>query len=250
MILHIPHASLVIPEQFRQLFCLNDTELEGEHLLLCDRYTNELFEHPHSIRIESPYSRLLVDVERFREDDDEPMSKVGVGVIYSHTTQGTPLKHDVTSDTRDKLLALYDAHHKSLEAATSESLLNSRSTIIVDCHSFPDPALPCDINQEENRPDSCIGCDSFHTPQELANNLVEHLEYEGYRVAINKPYAGTIVPLKHYQHDTNVKSIMIEINRKLYMDQTTGMKTGEFESTKTVVSKMLDIIDQYCQERK
>ena len=33
----------------------------------------------------------------------------------------------------------------------------------------------------------------------------------------NQPFSGTIVPMKHYHKDQRVQSLMIEINRWLYL---------------------------------
>ena len=40
-----------------------------------------------------------------------------------------------------------------------------------------------------------------------------------YSSARNGPFSGTIVPLKHYRKDQRVQSLMIEINRKLYVKE-------------------------------
>ena len=41
----------------------------------------------------------------------------------------------------------------------------------------------------------------------------------GYTAEINNPYSGTMVNTDSYLKDKPVKSIMIEYNRKLYMDE-------------------------------
>jgi N-formylglutamate amidohydrolase len=48
------------------------------------------------------------------------------------------------------------------------------------------------------------------------SSLSEGLSSKGYEVAINSPYSGTIVPLKHYYKEPRVSSVMIEVNRRLY----------------------------------
>jgi len=38
---------------------------------------------------------------------------------------------------------------------------------------------------------------------------------------------------------------MVEINRRLYMDEMTGMKTGEFESLKEPIECILSLIREF-----
>lgn len=44
----------------------------------------------------------------------------------------------------------------------------------------------------------------------------------GFRVALNDPFAGALVPISRYQKDNRVRAVMIEINRNLYMDEASG----------------------------
>jgi N-formylglutamate amidohydrolase len=43
----------------------------------------------------------------------------------------------------------------------------------------------------------------------------------GYSVKINTPFSGSIVPLGFYKKEKKVISVMIEVNRKLYMNEET-----------------------------
>jgi len=61
----------------------------------------------------------------------------------------------------------------------------------------------------------------------------------GYRVEINRPYAGTLAPKDFYAKDNRVASIMIEVNRSLYMDESTGAKKDSFESVKMHIQTLL-----------
>lgn len=42
-------------------------------------------------------------------------------------------------------------------------------------------------------------------------------EFEGYDIGINTPYSGSLVPIEYYEKNYNVKSVMIEINKRLYL---------------------------------
>ena len=53
------------------------------------------------------------------------------------------------------------------------------------------------------------------------------------------PFIGTIVPLPYYGKEKKVRSVMIEINRKLYMDRT-GRKISAFGKVRTDIRQFLD----------
>lgn len=112
MILYIPHSSSIIPPEFRTMIMLDEQALGQGLLRMTDAYTAELYQHPEATHIVLPISRLIVDPERFEEDAQEPMSQVGMGVIYMHTSHGQPLKSTLTFEQRKELLSrFYDVHH-------------------------------------------------------------------------------------------------------------------------------------------
>ena len=84
MILHLPHASTLIPKNLRQDFLLSDQELREELNRITDHASDAIFQwaFPKANAIVFPVSRLVVDPERFSDDSQEPMSQVGMGVTY------------------------------------------------------------------------------------------------------------------------------------------------------------------------
>jgi N-formylglutamate deformylase len=70
----------------------------------------------------------------------------------------------------------------------------------------------------------------------------------GYSVGIDRPYAGTMVPMAFYQKDRRIASIMIEVNRSLYMDELAGMKNGGFETIREHVQILLGSIGGFHQQ--
>jgi N-formylglutamate deformylase len=247
MILHIPHSSVEIPEQLRNQIVLSDTDLAAELNLMTDLFTDEIYFDPESIVIRFPISRLIVDVERFPEDLDEPMSKVGMGMIYSKTAFGRKLKRNLQTKERNELVLQYNAHHQKLLKDVILELNNYGKAVIIDCHSFPDHPLPCDMDQSIPRPQICIGTDLFHTPSELLQIVESYFNKNNYDVQINKPYNGTLVPIEFYKKDHKVISIMIEINRSLYMDERTGEKKDTFESIKKEIGSVFHLIKKFQQ---
>jgi N-formylglutamate amidohydrolase len=65
----------------------------------------------------------------------------------------------------------------------------------------------------------------------------------GWRVELNRPYAGTIVPGNFHQKDPRVYSIMVEVNRSLYMNEDTGERSaGHGEARRKIRSALEAII--------
>jgi len=204
---------------------------------MTDWYTDELFTHPHSEIVKFGYSRLVCDVERLLID--EPMEQYGHGIAYTNDSYGNPLR----IVDRDEIIEKYYSPHHSKLTRTSNQLLSLFNTVvIVDCHSFSDEVLPHEQDTGK-RPDFCLGIDEFHTPPELVDSLKEYLTSLNFSVAIDDPFSGTIVPLINYQKTENLKSIMIEINRKLYLNGIE--KNDNFDYIQQVVSGLLDKIVEY-----
>jgi N-formylglutamate deformylase len=211
IILHVPHASKVLPSEVE--FLLGQEALAYEVDAMTDHHTDQLFDLPGARRCVFPVSRLVVDPERFIEDS---MESVGMGVVYTHTTDGDPLRAISEMDRLTLIDTYYHPHHNNLTRMVDSCLEQHDQCLIIDCHSFPAQPLPYELDR--NRPGICIGTDTYHTSAKLKNCLSKAFETSGYRVAIDSPFSGSIVPLKYYQLDRRVSSVMIEVNRSLYAD--------------------------------
>lgn len=244
VILHIPHSSTIIPYDLRDRFPLTDDELAAELLAMTDSFTDELFAGDESfVRIVYPVSRLVVDPERFSDDAVEIMVDRGMGVIYTRTSAGSLLRDTPSSDERRELLRrFYEPHHARFSQATDDALREHAACLIIDCHSFPSQPLPYELMQSPNRPDFCIGTDDYHTPPQLVAIATQYLEDAGYSVAINHPFAGTIVPMAHYNTNACVSSLMIEVNRGLYMDEATGEQGRDFHAIALLLGGLLSVL--------
>ncbi len=212
-VFHIPHASITIPDHTN--FVMDKVKKELD--LLTDHAVDEIFNLDSITKIVFPYSRIFCDVERL-DDDNEPMAKFGRGFYYTKTDSGETLR---TLDKVHKAMVyerFYEAHHKMLEDAVDTKLKDHGVARIVDCHSFPDEPFQSDLDKKPGRPDICLGTDDYHTPTDWLAEIENTFSAKGYSVQINTPYSGTIVPLKHYKKNKQVHSIMIEVNRKLYME--------------------------------
>lgn len=208
IVLHIPHSSDIIPRGY-----MNDyigMEYLGEIEKWTDWNTEEIFNIPSIDQYIAPYSRVWCDVERF-PDNMEPLVKRGRGYYYTHTLDGKLFRLE---NSKSDVYHYYNQYHNDLSKILLLKAQDYGQAILVDCHSFPDQ-YPIDI---------CIGTDEYHTPDFLISHFYDGFRSMGYRVAMNTPYSGTFVPRLLYQNSDNIYSIMIEINRALYLDVAGGVE--------------------------
>ena len=245
VVVHIPHASLVVPDDVAAGLLLTAAQLEHELLVMTDRYTDELFAIPPSLAtmVAFPVSRLVVDPERFTDDDLEPMARKGMWVVYERTAAGHPLRHPPPAEQRQDMLArFYEPHHDALTAAVEAALAAHGACLLLDGHSFPTRPLAYEDDQEPDRPDICIGTDPSHTPKWFRDIAVHVFEELGWRVAVDRPFAGALVPMRFYHRDLRVRAIMIEVRRDLYMDEESGLRLPRFKEVRERIASALSVV--------
>ena len=229
VLIHIPHSSLYIPENYKKESLLSSSELEKENLFMCDYRVDEFIDYK-SQAIIFPYSRLYCDVERFK-DESELMNKFGMGYIYTKTSTGK-LMFNPSDEQRSIITDIYDNHHKLLDKTVTEILEKYQRCIIIDLHSYSSELVSRLFNCKVV-PDICIGIEENYYSEELTNHFIKYFENNGYSVQINYPYKGSLVPNKYYGvKNSKIVSIMIEINKRVY--------ENDFDKFKHVLTKSLE----------
>ena len=234
IILHIPHASTHFPENTRHTF----SDLDNAERRLIDCYTDELFEPvEESAKIQSvefPYCRLYCDVERLVND---PLEKNGLGISYSRWVPSSsgPGQTYRAFGTKEQAFRLYADYHAQVLKKIVE--LGS-DLLLIDCHSFSSqPNLLC-----SNPPDIdiCIGFNDDGTcPNKVViGNIKHYFESLGYNVGINTPFSNS----KTFEVPVEYHSVMIEVNKRLYMNEETLEKTDGFDSLKHDIQSLYPIL--------
>ena len=211
--LHIPHSSTNLAG-YESDFHDNLT-LHSEIAKCTDWMTDSIFD-PTVLGLPAVVcfvSRIICDVERLLEN--EPMEAAGRGVIYKLDRHGKELRKQVSGNPIEEF---YKPHHSKLTELCTSLLQEHGVCRIVDCHSFNDKPLPYEADQTSARPDICLGVDDFHTPHFMTHYFRKFFKDLGLSVEVNTVYSGTIVPLQYLNNNPKVQSIMIEVNKRLYMN--------------------------------
>ena len=225
-LIHLPHSGTKIPQQYMSDYLLSQEKLHANIYEYADLYTDVLFEEMYETfgGVKSEYSRLFFDPERFFDDAHEVMqTNFGMGWFYENAVlEKIPLRK---THNKEVISKYFLNHHKELNEKTKAKLEKYGKCTLIDCHSFSStPYWFLDKNME--LPDICIGYEEMHKDEFLVQTILE--EFEGFNIMINRPYSGSLVPTDYYQKNTNVKSVMIEINKKLYLDSDNLTQSKNF----------------------
>jgi N-formylglutamate amidohydrolase len=244
LIAHVPHAGTEIPEEERQRILLDDWELADELLISTDHHTRQLAEGARRLGgsvFGTGLSRLVVDVERFTDDDAEPQAAVGRGAVYVSTSDGARMRETDRGDRERLLDTCFRPYHAAFETAVARVLEQWGRCLIIDVHSYPSVPPPYELDQGGPRPGICVGTDPFHTPEQLAVAIEREIRAAGITVERDRPFAGTFVPLPHYRSDRRVSSVMLEIRRDLYLNEATGSPLGELGEIRRLVWRLMEV---------
>jgi len=88
----------------RNQFLPHEGELRREIATVTDWYTDVLFGLPGIALTRTPISRVVVDLERYVDDDLEKNAAFGQGVIYTHNTLGDQIRRELSPKELSLLL--------------------------------------------------------------------------------------------------------------------------------------------------
>ena len=225
IVLSIPHSSI---DGLATTKWNDKAALLKEVRRWTDWYTDLIFVPDQRDKIKtvvSDYSRFVVDVERLLND---PMEKIGQGILY---TDFNGIHRAMEKEEEMGMIAYYMGYIKTLK-----EMLNEHS-LLIDCHSFPSDLSEFDI---------CIGFnDDWSRPSDFIIDLVvEFFKKKGYKVSINSPYSNAIAPETNFVYN----SIMIEINKKVYLNEQSLELTDNANILREQLSKLYRILLRYNEE--
>ncbi|GGI07085.1 N-formylglutamate amidohydrolase [Egicoccus halophilus] len=224
VVVHVPHAGTELPADVRDELLLDDAALVEEVRRMTDHRTDVLAAGTASVgatRFVNRCSRLVVDPERFLDPDLEEMEAVGMGAVYTATSDLRPLRWPDAARRELLLDRWFRPYHVALTALVDATLAAFGRCVIVDVHSYPSVALPYERHGEAARPPLCVGTTPDHTPPDVRGTVEDLAAAAGLATTADEPFAGTFVPTAHLG-DPRIVSVMLEIRRDTYLDEATS----------------------------
>ncbi len=237
-----PHSGSDYPAEMLARTHLSQTALRSSE----DAFVDELFVSAPSHGaplIAAVRPRAWLDLNRAADELDpalvagapksnrSPRINAGLGVIPRVVSESRIIMNGkITLDEAQTRIAAY---HRPYHNALSTLLRDTREmfghAILFDCHSMPHDALAGSTMINGARPEVVLG-DRFGASCErwVMDAAMDLFSASGFRVVRNAPFAGGYITQTYGQPSKGIHALQIEIDRSLYMNETSVTKTVRF----------------------
>jgi len=237
IVVDVPHAGEWIPEEVAEEMVVGNQTLRRD----LDLYVDEIWmDSPKfgATLIYSNVSRYVVDLNR-AADDISPRTVVGAeridrpgyyhdrGVVWRTTTDGTPVMASAMSANafQRRIETFHAPYHRAIQEEIDRVVQLFGYCILVDGHSMPSMGRSGHSDPGARRADVVPGDVNGTSCDQAVTKLIEkHFKSAGYSVNTNTPYVGGWITRSFGNPAKNVHAIQIELNRDLYMNESTFEK--------------------------
>ncbi len=214
--------------------------------------------------LEALFPRAYIDPNRHVSDMDpavlaEPWpgplapsrkTELGIGLVWRLAHGGVPMYARPLSvaDVERRIALCYEPYHAAVSAALDERHRRFGAVWHLNCHSMP--AVGDVMSDDPGRPRAEVVLgdrDATTCEPEFTAFVASTLSGMGYEVAINDPYKGVELVRKHGRPAEPRHSLQIEINRRLYMDETTLEKSAGFAALQADLARLVEALADYVR---
>jgi N-formylglutamate amidohydrolase len=259
LVFNSPHSGRIYPSTFLAASRLDAHTLRRSE----DAFVEELFGFVTDLGaplLHAHFPRAYLDVNREPYELDPVLFRDGLphyantqsvrvvgglGTIARIVSESDEIYREPLSveAALERINRLYTPYHATLASLLLEAKREFGLAVLIDCHSMPSNPV---ADKGAGRPDFVLG-DRFGTScsGELTRLAASSLEALGYAVALNKPYAGGYIT-EHYGRPHKAQHVLqIEINRSLYMNETSFEKSAGFDRLRTSLESMVRALVPY-----
>ncbi|OBZ95306.1 N-formylglutamate amidohydrolase [Pararhizobium polonicum] len=248
-----PHSGRIYAQSFLDQSRLDDLSIRRSE----DHFVDELF---HSVTdlgaplLLAHFPRAFLDVNREPYELDPrmfdgplpPHANIsslrvagGLGTVPRLVAENMEIYRGrvPVAEALERIETIYKPYHACLRRLIARTHVQFGLAVLIDCHSMPGNVRLAGSGQ---RPDFIIG-DRYGTSAsaDLSRAAVSLLEDLGFSVARNKPYAGGFITEHYGRPARGLHALQIEINRGLYVDETTLRKKPDFTTLSQAIAVFL-----------
>jgi N-formylglutamate deformylase len=183
----------------------------------------------------------------------EPTSaRTGLGLLKSKSRYGEPLQERklTVAEVQARLDRYYRPYHHELASRMDRMLTEHGFYYHLSCHCMSAVGAPTHADAGQERMDFCLGNlrGASSTP-EFIEFVAEVIRAQGYTCSVNTPYTGGELNRRYGKPDGTCDSIMIEINKKRFMDVSSFRKNAGFTAIQGVARAVLQAVAERARAR-
>lgn len=179
--------------------------------------------------------------------------ELGNGLIFSKTTTLQPIyaRKLSISEVQHRIQTCWRPYRHALSQALEDARQRHGKRWHLNLHSMPSNAyerlgLPpgkvlADVVLGDLHGASCS--------QDFTVFVAQAFEQRGYTVAINDPYSGMDLLSTHGDPAHQSHSLQIELNRSLYLDESTREPLPRFSQVQTDITSLLTDVARFVQQQ-
>lgn len=180
------------------------------------------------------------------------VSMRGLGLLKSKSRYGEPMQERklTVAEVVERLDKYHRPYHQELGAIIARLRSSFGFVYQLSCHCMSAIGAPTHPDPGKERSDFCLGNISGKTAtEEFITFVAGTIRGLGFSCSVNEPYNGGELNTRYGDPANGIESIMIEINKKRFMDTKTFRKTQGFDEIKSAATKVLNAVAARAQER-
>jgi N-formylglutamate deformylase len=213
------------------------------------------------------FPRSYIDANRSLLDIDEallaapwpgPLSRsrkteLGIGLVWRVLDNGDPIyaRKLTLAEVMRRITHFHQPYQRAVKDAIDELHAHFGAVWHVNCHSMP--ALSSQVSEEgpgKPRPDFVLGDrDGTTCGADFTHFVRDTIAGMGYSVKVNDPYKGVELVRAFSDPAAGRHSLQIEVNRRLYMDESTREKSAGFTALKRDIDSLVAAVCTFAADR-
>ncbi len=261
LVLDSPHSGRRMPADFAAALAESDLR-DGE-----DCFIDELY-LPATTRgiplLAAQFPRTYLDPNRHAGDVDTDLldapwpealvpsgkARIGKALVWRTLDDGRPIydRKLTVQELRQRIARCHTPYHAALRSLLQAAHARHGVVYHLNCHS---------MNAVGGKMGEGVGADGTAPPRAdmvlgdrdgttcapaFTAFVHQHLQAQGYRVAVNDPFKGVELVRAFANPAAGFHSLQLEVNKRLYMDQATLEKHAGFGRLQADLMDLLDAI--------
>jgi len=180
------------------------------------------------------------------------VAKSGLGLLKSKSRYGEPLQERklTVAEVQHRLDRYWRPYHRELASVMDRMLTAHGFYFQLSCHCMSAVGAPTHADAGKERLDFCLGnLRGTSSTTEFIEFIAATIRAQGFTCSVNTPYTGGELNRRYGKADGTQESVMIEINKKKFVDIASFKKTEGFDAIQGVARAVLQAVAQRARER-